>query len=303
MAKYKVNILLVSLFSGLALSSYAEESQPCTFYAKFNKVNNKYEVESASSEYINEENVLITELKYDNSTNKIELGNLRVPYKETPSTIKAPCRSIGENSYPPVCGGYFVSKDVAGTAVKKPVMWVITLGIGAVVDLANGSIYDTNADQEQIDNAKESSDILTSRYSEPYINSCKLFYSNVEKQKAEQKRNEEIAAAKQKQIEENQRNIYKKWLASMSKFRAQLKPSSLTNCGTVIETKSSMVHVQTGSDAGNVWLPSSSIYSVQDSQGKYVGCHDSNRWYKRYGNWVNNNNTYTQSGISYNDDM
>lgn len=87
---------------------------------------------------------------------------------------------------------------------------------------------------------------------------------------------------------------------ALDKFRKALKSGQVTNCGTVIDSKANMIYVQTGSDAGAVWIAKQFLYPQYDESSYVIGCKDSNRWYKRYGNWVSNNgNQFTKNGTNY----
>lgn len=289
--------IISTLLTIIYHTSYADNSNSCNFYAKFIKFDNGYIVESAAKSYIDEQNVLLVELT--SNDDKITLKDMRVPYKEYPKGI---CRSVGSNDYQALCGGYFVSTDVGRTAVEKPLVYIATLGIGAVIDAANGGIYETSVNKATVNMAKESSDILTSPYSAPFIQACSAYYDVQRKASAINEKLRQQEAANRKKQEDQAKVAYANWLASMPKYRSQLKPSNITNCGTVIEIKATMVHIQTGSDARDIWMPLTDIYSYQDNQSRFVGCHDSNRWYKRYGNWVNGDNYY-QNGKQYNDEL
>ena len=83
-------------------------------------------------------------------------------------------------------------------------------------------------------------------------------------------------------------------------FRKKLTPGVTSNCGTIIDVKNSVVQVQTGSDAGVVWVPIKSIYPQVSHDGKIIDCHDDNRYYKKYGNWVQNGGRqFYNNGTSY----
>lgn len=289
----KCGILLAAIYS----HAYAIDTNSCNFYAKFIKSDNGYIVESAAKSYIDEQNVLLVELT--SNSDKIIIKDMRVPYKEYPKGI---CRSVGSNDYQALCGGYFVSTDVGRTAVSKPLIYIVTFGIGAVLDVANGSIYETSVNTDAVNIAKESSDILTSHYSAPFIQACRIYYVEQRKSNELNEKLQQQEEANRKKQEDQAKVAYTNWLASMPKYRSQLKSSSVTNCGTVIEIKGTMVHIQTGSDARDIWMPLTDIYSYQDNQSRLVGCHDSNRWYKRYGNWANGDNYY-QNGKQYNDEL
>lgn len=283
-------------------AAYADNSNSCTFYAKFIKSDAGFSVESAANDYIDSEDVLQITLSQDDS-NKIKINNVTVPYIETAQgELNVTCRSVGSNRYQAACGGYFVDKNISGTAATKSLAYIATLGIGAIIDAGTGFSYRVTANNEAIQSVRESSDILSSNYSAPYIQSCVASINEQRKiQAINQKKQQEEAVAIKKQ-QDQAKLAYANWLASMPKYRSQLKPSSVTNCGTVIEIKGTMVHIQTGSDARDIWMPLTDIYSYQDNQSRLVGCHDSNRWYKRYGNWVNGDNYY-QNGKQYNDEL
>lgn len=288
----KYGILLAAIYS----NAYAIDTNSCNFYAKFIKSDTGgYIVESAAKSYIDEQDVLLVELA--SNGDKVTLKNMRVPYREFPD---ANCRSIGKNDYEALCGGYFVTKQVGKTAVVKPLMYIFTLGIAAVVDTAGGVAYAATSNVDEVNAAKESSNIMTSPYSAPFIQTCADYYDEQSKTNALNEKLRQQEEARLKKQEDQAKLAYANWLASMPKYRSQLKPSSVTNCGTVIEIKGTMVHMQTGSDARDIWMPLTDIYSYQDNQSRLVGCHDSNRWYKRYGNWVNGDNYY-QNGKQYND--
>ncbi|TXI98993.1 MAG: hypothetical protein E6Q32_09035 [Neisseriales bacterium] len=108
----------------------------------------------------------------------------------------------------------------------------------------------------------------------------------------------------QYQNQTNQKTLEQQQLANnMKTFRTKLQPGDDVNCGTVIEVKGKMVHVQTGSDARDIWIANTNIFP-QNIDGKIVGCKDSNRWYKRYGNWVQaGGNNYYRNDSNYNDDI
>jgi len=277
--------------------AYADSTNSCTFYAKFVKSDTGYIVESAAKSYIDSENVLIVELGLN--TDKVVLRNMRVPYREFPN---ANCRTVGTNDYQALCGGYFVTKQIGKTAVVKPLMYVFTLGIGAIIDTAGGVAYAATSDVDAVNAAKESSNILTSPYTAPYFQSCASYYDEQHKAEIIKQKNQQEADAAIKKQQELAKMAYSNWIASMPKYRSQLKPSIVTNCGTVIEIKGTMVHLQTGSDARDIWMPLTDVYSYQDNQSRLVGCHDSNRWYKRYGNWVNGDTVY-KNGKDYNDEL
>lgn len=288
----KYCILLAAIYS----QAYAGDVGSCNFYAKFTKSDTgSYIVASAAESYIDEQDVLRVELA--SNGDKIILENMHVPYKEFP---KGTCRSVGANDYQALCGGYFVNKQVGKTAAVKPFLYIATLGIGAVVDAAGGFYYDAETNIDEVNAAKESSNIMSSPYSAPFIQACANYYSDQNKANLLNEKLRQQEEANRKKQEEQAKLAYANWLSSMSKFRGHLKPSSVTNCGTVIEVKGTMVHIQTGSDARDIWVPLTDIYSYQDNQSRIVGCHDSNRWYKRYGNWVNGD-TYYQNGQQYND--
>ena len=71
------------------------------------------------------------------------------------------------------------------------------------------------------------------------------------------------------------------------KFRQNIKQGTQTNCGTVIENKGIMYFVQTGSDAGAIWIKKNYLNPLKDVDGNYIQCSDDNRLYKNSnGSWV-----------------
>lgn len=261
----------------------------CSFYAKFKNTDRGYLVESASKSYIDEENVLL--VKYNIDTNV-------VMSMELPLTNDKSCSLAYNNSgHNAVCSGDFINSN--GTVAKNVFFTTITLGLGP---LATGGLSGGQTNFKNIKLATENSDVTTSLYTTPILQECKVELTQKsiqqktqEKLKIEQNIERQAEFIQQKEQDQN-------WLKSMQQFRKALKQGMNTNCGTVIELKNSIVHVQTGGDARDAWIPISNIYSSTDNRGRYVGCRDDNIWYKRYGNWVTNNNFY-KNGTAYNDDI
>lgn len=122
-------------------------------------------------------------------------------------------------------------------------------------------------------------DFLTSSISKPYIKACENYIKQSLQRKKEQDEKEE-----QPKIQ------FKAQLKEQTiKLRKSLKPSDTTNCGTIIKINGNkstrMVYVQTGTDFGAVWFSINNIYpsTIND---KIISCRDSNRWYKRGGQWI-----------------
>lgn len=146
-------------------------------------------------------------------------------------------------------------------------------------------------------------DFLTSEISKPYIESCNKYIRWDKENKAE-------ALAKDKAKEESDKQAQQSFthdlITATNRFRLKLKPSDITNCGTVIELKGKgnqkMIHVQTGSDARDIWIGITNIYP-QNINNYIIGCRDTSRWYKRYGNWTQDGgrSTFSNYGIKYYD--
>lgn len=283
----KLNLILgedmrkILMFASVISFVNAED---CAFYAKLVKVDNQYIVESASKYYIDEPNVL--KVQVANSGN---ISSMKVPYQDFKKGGSG-CRAVGSNDHQALCSGDFVSKNIASSIAIKPFAYVLTLGIVAVGDAAMGFTYGTEANESSIMLAKEHSNIMTSSISSPFIQECKSYYlASDEKYKNEliERDRQNIETQKKIEKENNARKIAtEKWMLSMQQYRKNLKAGDVTNCGTVIEVKSPMVHIQTGSDARDIWIKNNNIYSSVDNQNRVVGCKDDNRWYKRDGNWV-----------------
>ena len=83
-------------------------------------------------------------------------------------------------------------------------------------------------------------------------------------------------------------------------FRKNLAPGDATNCGAVIETRGQIARIQTGSDALIAWIPTKYLFPKNNTAGALIDCHDDNRYYKKYGNWVQNNGRqFYKTGLDY----
>lgn len=146
-------------------------------------------------------------------------------------------------------------------------------------------------------------DFLTSDLTKPYIESCDN-YIRWNKETTAKNRAEDLArheTEKQAKI-----SFTNDLTTGTNLFRSKLKPAEVTNCGTVIELKGKgnqqMIHVQTGSDARDIWIGITNIYP-QKISNQMIGCKDANRWYKRYGNWTQDGgrSTFSNYGTQYYD--
>lgn len=163
------NWLISSLLFATYIPVYADDN--CYFYAKFRMEESSFKVESASKDYIDDENVLQLEYLNDKSL------DYKVPF------WKGDCSTAYSNKgIRSKCGGDFINKDVGSNAAAKPLIYIFTLGIGAVVDVAKGVTYQTSVNKENLTLAKQTSDVLTNSMTTPFIAQCKQQKIDVSKQ-------------------------------------------------------------------------------------------------------------------------
>lgn len=163
------NWLLLPLMVSVHYSVYADDN--CYFYAKFKMEESSFKVESASKDYIDDENVLQIEYLNDKSL------DYKVPFWSGDCSTAYSNKGIRSK-----CGGDFINKDVGSNAVVKPLTYIFTLGIGAVVDAAKGITYKTSVNKENLTLAKQTSDALTNPVTLPFIAQCKQQQSEINKQ-------------------------------------------------------------------------------------------------------------------------
>lgn len=163
------NWLLFSLIFAAYSSVYADNN--CYFYAKFKMEESSFKVESASKDYIDDENVLQIEYLSDKSL------DYKVPFWNGDCSTTYSNKGIRSK-----CGGDFINKDVGSNAVVKPLTYIFTLGIGAVVDVAKGVTYKTSVNKENLTLAKQTSDALTNSMTQPFITQCKQLQIEANKQ-------------------------------------------------------------------------------------------------------------------------
>ncbi|MBY0379736.1 MAG: hypothetical protein K2P99_04990 [Burkholderiales bacterium] len=145
---------------------------------------------------------------------------------------------------------------------------------------------------------KFKNDFLINPITKPMINKCE-YYVQLENKKIGMQKEQDEATFLKTQQEQNKFNAKLKY--DTQNIRTSLHLSDITNCGTVIDIKGNgstrMVHVQTGSDARDIWIGISHIYP-QEVLDKTIGCRDENRWYKKEGQWVYNNQISAHEFIS-----
>lgn len=117
-------------------------------------------------------------------------------------------------------------------------------------------------------------DFMTSAVSRPFINNCESYLISERRY--------------QKLVEKNDNSFTEHFKTQTKNLRSNLKPSDITNCGTVVKVQgkgsAQMVYIQTGTDLGAVWFSIANIYP-QYVDGKVIGCKDGNRIYKAGGQW------------------
>lgn len=165
------NWLLFSLIFAAYSSVYADDN--CYFYAKFRMEESSFKVESASKDYIDDENVLQLQLEYLNDKSL----DYKVPFWNGDCSTAYSNKGIRSK-----CGGDFINKDVGSNVAVKPLIYIFTLGIGAVVDAAKGVTYKTSVNKENLALAKQTSDALTSSMTAPFIAQCKQQQIDTNKQ-------------------------------------------------------------------------------------------------------------------------
>lgn len=236
--------------------------QQCPAWIKFEKVNESYQVVSASEYKINSENVLLSEINAETG----EISKPLLPLENNEFV----CSSKSKEANKMFCGGDFVNSK----------RW---------------SFSKTEPNMENIRKIQVQSDYLSSPIIKSVILSCVQEY-NFKRQKREsmeefeQKRvlAEERFKEQQlnKQIAENNKYLVNEKNYEQH-FRKNMQQGMQTNCGTIIEFKGVMAHVQTGSDAGDIWIKKDYLAPEFDINHKYIACGDGNRYYKTAnGGWV-----------------
>lgn len=270
--------LLLIAYNGSYAEDIIQASKNCRLWIEFAKVGESYNVINASDQPINSGNVL--QASFING----DVADLMVP-------PTGGCSTKTDKNNKASCEGDFVTTNSIKNAGKNLLAFVGTLG---TYQLTEGYGYTTEPNLENIKLAETTSNYKNSPITEKYINNCRNYYINDRKlaesieleriRKAElekkslemQQRENEIARQK---YEANEK-IYEQ------KFRTQLKQSSETNCGTVVELKGKMVLVQTGGDAGAVWFNKDYIAPIYDINNNVIACRDNNRIYKNENGWV-----------------
>lgn len=170
--------------------------------------------------------------------------------------------------------------------------------------------YSSEDTKKQLEN-RENSNMYKQIELDDNIFPYKLYYLNSQDAKiAAQNLYSAYTNAPLQQYQKQQKSISlakaqddaNKIAAKYNLFRSKLSEGDTTNCGTIIQLKQKLAYIQTGSDAGAVWINREFLYPQVDDNGKVIGCKDSNRWYKRYGNWVTGNGSqFIQNSTPFND--
>lgn len=254
--------------------SFAEDTTPCHLNVIFNKEGESSFVVSKVKIFQNID--LNDENPYDPFSDEYSIQIIHSNYLKD---VESWYPHLSSNSY----GGFRFGQIYCYKA-KKPECWSCHGGGKACNKIFNTKSFEMLqswyiGQNSEIGKKLTMGDFLTSPIAKPYIQACENYIKELIQRKKELDEKEAQPKIQFKARLEEQ----------TMRLRKSLKPSDITNCGTVIKTKGSkssqMVYVQTGTDFGAVWFSINNIYpnTVND---KIISCRDSNRWYKHGGQWI-----------------
>lgn len=163
------------------------------------------------------------------------------------------------------CSGYFANVPFANTHLA----FMLTMGfVGS--ETPNGGKCEYN--KSEIKLAADSSNYKTN----PDV--LKLIASCTQDNEAKMTN---LRALRQREKEDQQREKEYE-----QQFRDSLKQGMQTNCGTFIEMKGIMAYVQTGGEAGAIWIKKDYLTPERDLSYNFIRCQDDNRTYRLNGSWL-----------------
>lgn len=273
--------ILVSILSSFFINHVNAD---CFVFAQFNKDGESYTVEKVSNEYLDEPSVLLIEYRISNNT--IRGASIPHPLVNGGGYLnQGSCTPVNNTHIHPKCEGVFVTSNAATAAAVHAVAGVLTLGL---VTVATGGSYKVEPNEEAIKEVQTHSNFFASPVTQNILSSCKQ--AEINQDKIQQQKTQQLAIIEKKEQEQlklaqaeklAQIEAYdKKEKIYEQKFRAMIKQGSETNCGTVIETKGIMAYVQTGGDAGSIWIKKDYLAPTFNINSQYIACSDNNRTYR-----------------------
>jgi len=256
----------------------------CFVFAQFNKDGESYTVEKVSPAYLDAPSVLY--VKYRVSNNTIVEAFIPKPFTDKGGYLNhGLCTPVNNTHIHPQCEGIFVTTNGATATALHAVAGALTLGLFTA---ATGGSYKAEPNEEAIKEVQTHSNFFVSPVTQNYLAGCKQYEINQDK--IQQEKTQQLAIIENKEQEQlklaqadklAQLEAYnKKEQIYEQKFRATIKQGSETNCGTVIETKGIMAHVQTGGDAGSIWIKKDYLAPTFNINSQYIACSDNNRTYR-----------------------